>query len=334
MLSCIDSLKHPEAYPHDTGEITLLQTHISYVLLAGDYVYKIKKPVDFGFLDFTTLAKRKYYCEEELRLNRRLCPEIYLEVVPVKSSGQSFYLGGDAGETVEYAVKMVRMPEERMMNNIISSGRLTSGMLDQIVDLLVPFYQSAPGGAEISKAGSPDAVGGNFRENFQQTERFVGDPALSREQFTAISSYAEEFLSRENLFHQRQTEGRIRDGHGDLHSANICLADKVYIFDCIEFNPRLRYCDVASDVAFLAMDLDYHGLADMTAGFIDGFARKSGDSNLHDVLNFYKCYRAYVRGKIGLFTAHAPEIDAATRSAGMKRAERYFRLAVDYVEAK
>jgi hypothetical protein len=330
VLSFIDFLKHPAAYSHKTGEITLLQTHISYVLLAGDYVYKIKKPVDFGFLDFTTLAKRKYYCEEELRLNRRLCPDIYLEVVPIKRRGGNFYVGGDFGETVEYAVKMVRMPEERMMNNVISSGNLLPEMLDRIVDILVPFYQETVSVSEVNEAGSPDYVGRNFRENFQQTERFIDGPALSREHFTTICSYAEEFLTREEVFCQRQAEGRIRDGHGDLHSANICLADKVYIFDCIEFSRRLRYCDQASDVAFLAMDLDYHGLEQMSDRFVDNFSERVGDPGLHTMLNFYKCYRAYVRGKIGLFTAHAPEVDETTRATCLEQAGRYFKLAESY----
>ena len=333
MLSFIDSLKNPQAYPHRTGEIILRQTHISYVLLAGSYVYKIKKPVDFGFLDFTTLAKRKYYCEEELRLNRRLCPDIYLEVVPIRQSGKSFKMGGESGRTIEYAVKMHRMPEERMMNNLIASGKLTTEMLELIVEILVPFYREAATGPEITAAGSPEAVAGNFRQNFRQTEGYIGCPALGREQFETIRAYAEKFIAGESLFRLRQESGFIRDGHGDLHSANICLADKVHIFDCIEFNPGLRYCDVAGDIAFLAMDLDYHNLPEMAAAFVENFALKSEDPNLYDVLNFYKCYRACVRGKIGLFTAHAPEIDAATRAAGMARAGRYFQLAERYVGA-
>jgi len=331
--SYIEFLQHPEAYPHDTGEIELLQTHISYVLLAGDYVYKIKKPVDFGFLDFTTLAKRKYYCEEELRLNRRLCPDIYLEVVSINSSDDGFYVGGDVGETVEYAVKMRRLPEERMMDRVVLSGELTLEMLDQIVDVLVPFYQKAAGGPDIQKFGSRDSVGRNFRENFEQTEGFVGGPALSREQFASICSYAEGFLTREDVFHKRQETGKIHDCHGDLHSANICLADKVYIFDCIEFNQRLRYGDVAGDVAFLAMDLDFHDLPEMSKEFIERFIDRSGDVGLQDVLNFYKCYRAYVRGKIGLFTAHAPEIAEDKKGQALEQAGRYFKLAESYAKA-
>jgi len=304
------------------------------VFLAGDFVYKIKKPVDFGFLDFTTLAKRKYYCEEELRLNQRLCPEIYLEVVPIKCQDGKYLLGGDFGQTVEYGVKMARMPEERMMNTIIASGNLTAAMLEQIVEILVPFYRECDSGPEVKKAGSQEAVAVNFRENFQQTEGFIGCPVLSRDDFGIIQAYVEEFLAREDVFRQRQEEGWIRDGHGDLHSANICLADQVYIFDCIEFNRRLRYCDVASDVAFLAMDLDYHGLSEMATGFVSSFVIKSGDKSLDQVLNFYKCYRAYVRGKISLFTSNAPEVDQTTKAACLVRAGRYFELAVSYARGQ
>lgn len=330
MPSFVDSLKQPAAYPHGAGEIILRQTHISYVFLAGPYAYKIKKPVDFGFLNFTTLAKRKYYCEEELRLNRRLCPDIYLDVVPIKWTGRGYVVGGKFGEPVEFAVKMARMPEERMMNNLIAAGNLPPAMIARIVDVLVPFYQAADAGPEISKAGSPAAVGENFRENFRQTERFIGGPALRKGQFATIRAYMEAFLNQADIFRQRREEGRIRDGHGDLHSANICLSDRVYIFDCIEFNPRLRYGDVAGDVAFLAMDLDFHGLTGLAAGFIDAFVRRSRDNSLRDVLDLYKCYRAYVRGKIGLFTAHAPEVDALTRAAALDRAGRYFKLAERY----
>ena len=334
MPSYIEFLQHSEAYPHDTGEIILLQTHISYVLLVGGYVYKIKKPVDFGFLDFTSLAKRKFFCEEELRLNRRLCPDIYLEVVPIKSSDGDFYVGGDLGTTVEYAVKMQRLPKERMMNRVLSAGDLTQEMLERIVDKLVPFYQEAASGPEIIKLGSRDSVGENFRENFRQTEEFIECPALSQGQFTMLRTYVEGFLAAgEEVFRQRQETGKIHDCHGDLHSANICLADKVYIFDCIEFNQRLRYGDVAGDVAFLAMDLDFHGLPEMSIWFIDHFVERSGDSGLHGVLNFYKCYRAYVRGKIGLFTAQAPEIDEIKRVRALEQAGRYFKLAESYAAA-
>jgi len=325
-------LLSPEAYPHPAPDIKLVQTHISYVLLAGEFVYKIKKPVDFGFLNFTTLEKRRHFCEQELLLNRRLCPALYLGLATVCQTDKGFSLDG-AGIPVEYAVKMARMPEEKMMGRVIAEGKLTRETLDRIVAILVPFYQKANGGEEISKFGTAEAVSVNVLENFEQTLAFIGCPALGKEQYEAISTYARAFLAKEELFAKRIAAGRIRDCHGDLYSANICLDDEIQIYDCIEFNQRFRYCDVASDVAFLAMDLDYHGLSELSDYFIDSFSRAANDDSLRSMLNFYKCYRAYVRGKIGLFTAHAPEVDAATKETCLNQAKKYFALAERYAAA-
>ena len=328
----IRHLLAPAAYPHAVTEVNLVQTHISYVLLAGDYVYKFKKPVDFGFLDFTTLAKRQHFCEQELLLNRRLCPTLYLGLVSVNDQDGQLALNGP-GRVVEYGVKMRRMPAARMMGNIIKTGQLTEGMLDDIVKTLIPFYAKAENGPAIQQFGTAKAVSVNVLENFQQTERFVGGDALRQAQFERISHYAGAFLREEDRFASRIAAGRIKDCHGDLYSANICLADQVYIYDCIEFNQRFRYCDVASDVAFLAMDLDYHDLEGLARHFIARFTAASADEGLLTVLNFYKCYRAYVRGKIGLFTGHAPEVDAQTRQQSLAQARKYFELAERYAAA-
>jgi len=325
----ITSLLRPEAYPHPAAEVKLVQTHISYVLLAGDFVYKIKKPVNFGFLDFTTLEKRQHFCGREVELNRRLCPDLYLGVVAVTWDGAGFALDG-ADMVVEYAVKMARMDEAQMMGRIIEAEQLTEATLDKIVEILVPFYEKAAGGAELADFGNPDAVAVNVLENFQQTKGFIGCASLSAAQFNHIDNYAQCFLERGELFGARIKAGRIRDCHGDLYSANICLSEPIQIFDCIEFNERFRYCDVASDVAFLAMDLDYHGLDELSRYFVARFVEKSGDQGLLVMLDFYKCYRAFVRGKIGLFTAHAPEVDAATQAASLAQAGRYFQLAERY----
>ncbi|HHO47863.1 MAG TPA: hypothetical protein ENN06_05355 [Desulfobacteraceae bacterium] len=325
----IRDLLEPGAYAHPAGDVRLVQTHISYVLLAGDYVYKFKKPVNFGFLDFSTLAKRKFYCQEELRLNRRLCPEIYLDLVTVHRAGGRFVLGG-SGKAAEYGVRMVRMPEERMMVQLIRAGELNRSHIDALVEVLAPFYQRAERSPEIDRFGTAAAVAVNVLENFDQTEAFVGGAALSPSQFERVSAYARAVLAREDLFNERIAAGMIRDGHGDLYSANICLADKVYIYDCIEFNQRFRYCDVAGDVAFLAMDLDYHGLQALSAYFIDRFTAASGDEGLRGMLDFYKCYRAFVRGKIGLFTANDPAVEEAARVACLAGAGRYFELAANY----
>lgn len=322
-------LLHPSVYPHPAPEIRLVQTHISYVILAGDYVYKFKKPVDFGFLDFTTLDKRRHCCRQELLLNRRLSPDIYLDLVRVTRGAGKFKLNG-SGEIMEYGVKMARMPEEKMMVNIIKAGQLQKDHIDALVDVLVPFYRRAEQSGEIDRFGEAGAVAVNVLENFDQTKGFIGGAALSQELFDSISGYAREFLLREDVFDQRIAAGRIRDCHGDLYSANICLADKVYIYDCIEFNQRFRYCDVASDIAFLAMDLDFHDLAGLSAYLIERFTAASQDDSLHTVLDFYKCYRAYVRGKIGLFTAGDPAVDDQVRRACTENAARYFRLALTY----
>lgn len=328
----ITGLQRSKSYPHPAAKVKLVQTHISYVLLAGDYVYKIKKPVNFGFLDFTSLEKRHLFCNREVELNRRLCPDLYLGVVSITRAGDKFALDGPS-EVVDYAVKMARMDEEQMMGRTIEAGQLTKATLNKIVDILVPFYEKAEGGALLAGFGTPEAVAVNVLENFQQTEGFVGCKSLSVAQFQHIGDYARAFLKRGELFEARIKADRIRDCHGDLYSANICLSEPIMIFDCIEFNERFRYCDVASDVAFLAMDLDYHGLEKLSQHFIASFVKRSGDQGLLAMLDFYKCYRAYVRGKIGLFTAHAPEVDAATKAASLAQAGRYFKLAERYAGA-
>ncbi len=327
----IQHLLKPAAYPHPADDVRLVQTHISYVLLAGDFVYKFKKPVDFGFLNFTTLEKRKYYSAQELLLNQRLSPSIYLAQVTVTSDGGKLTLNG-SGEPVEYGIQMQRMPEGQMMGNVIRRGELTTAMLDAIVAKLAPFYEQADGSDAIRAFGTAKAVSVNVLENFDQTRSFIGCEALSQSQFDLISGYARDFLGRESLFEQRIEAGKIRDCHGDLYSANICLADQVYIFDCIEFNERFRYCDVASDAAFLAMDLDFHNLQPLSEHFIDRLTAASGDVSLRPMLNFYKCYRAYVRGKIGLFTAHDPQVDEATKKSCLEQAARYFQLAARYAQ--
>ncbi len=326
-------LQQESSYPHPAADISLVQTHISFVLLAGDFVYKWKKPVDFGFLNFTTLEKRKFFCEQELQLNRRLCPDLYEELVTVNEEGEGLCLNG-SGKVVEYGIRMARMPEEKMMGKVMGAGELTKTHLDAIIDTLVPFYQQAAGDESIKKFGTADSVAVNVLENFEQTEAFVDQGALNRSQFDTISSYAKEFLSHGNRFQERIDAGRIRDCHGDMYSANICLADPVYIFDCIEFNERFRYTDVAADVAFLAMDLDFHGLDEFSRYFVEQFAAKSEDSGLFAMLDFYKCYRAYVRGKIGLFTASDPAVDAETAAQCVRQAKKYFLLAEKYAAAK
>jgi aminoglycoside phosphotransferase family enzyme len=331
--SYIQYLLQAGSYPHAAGSVSLIQTHISFVIVTDGFVYKWKKPVNFGFLDFSTLEKRKYCCEQELALNRRLCPEIYRDLVTINETDGMYSLCG-SGNIVEYGIQMLRMPEERMMSRLIQAGRLTKEDLDAIVAKLIPFYEAAETGATIREFGRSSAVAVNVLENFDQTEGLVGKGGLTRQVFDQIKAYARSVLAEKQLFDDRVAAGRIRDCHGDLYSANICLADQVYIFDCIEFNDRFRYSDLAADVAFLAMDLDFHDLSDLSSYFISRFVAASGDQGLLKMLNFYKCYRAYVRGKIGLFTAGDPAVDPATAERCLIQADRYFQLAARYAAVR
>jgi uncharacterized protein len=331
-MDLVAALLQPAAYPEPTGPVELIQTHISWVFITDEFAYKVKKPVDLGFLNFTTLRRRHHYLQEELLLNRRLCPEIYLEVLPITAAGGGLRVGG-LGQPVEYVLKMARMPQDRMMDEVADRGELRREHLDRIIARLVPFYAQAATGPRINKYGEPAIITYNHEENFSRTENLAGD-LFPRELFAGIRHFARTFLARHRaLFGKRIQEGRIRDCHGDLHMKNICLADGVHIFDCIEFNPRFRYSDVAADIDFLAMDLDFHGWRDLSRYFVERFAAAAGDPELLQMLDFYKCYRAYVRGKIHAFTAQDPEQPQDVRDQAKKTARAYFDLAGEYADA-
>ena len=331
----LSHLMEPRAYPQGTGSVELVQTHISWVFITDNLVFKVKKPVDFGFLDFTTLEKRRHYCEEEVRLNRRLCPAIYKGVWAIVEQDGGYVLVEAPGdrEVVEWAVAMERMPTDGLMTALIQEGRLTTSHLDRVVSRLVPFYKEADGEPEVVRHGTLEAVKFNTDENFQQTEEFVGG-LISRDHFQHIQDFTQWFYSdKGELFAARIEAGMVRDCHGDLYSANICFDEdggEVYIFDCIEFNRRFRCGDVASDAAFLAMDLDFHGMPHYSARFTEELASGLGDSGMAEVLDFYKCYRAYVRGKIGCFTWASPGIGEEAKERAARDAKRYFRLALRY----
>jgi aminoglycoside phosphotransferase family enzyme len=327
----VDALMKPEAYEENSGNIELCQTHISFVFLTRNFVYKVKKAVNFGFLDFSTLDKRRFFCEKELELNRRLCPEMYLEVVPINKS-ETIRVKGE-GETVEYAVKMKRQPQDRIMTKLLDEGKVNEKLIDKISKIIAEFHRKAETNARISKFGSLAAVGVNWKENFDQTEEYVGK-TLSAETFKRIQEKVEAFMNTNKpLFEKRIADGRIRDCHGDIHSGNIFVTDKVYIFDAVEFNERFRYADVASDAAFLAMDLEFRKKSDLSSIFVRKYIEYSGDKELAKLLPFYKCYRAYVRGKVVGFRLNDPNIAAKEKIDALKEAKAYFKLAVDYSEA-
>jgi aminoglycoside phosphotransferase family enzyme len=327
----VKALLEPGSYPGSPPEIELVQTQISYVFLAGDFVYKIKKPVDFGFLDYTTLEKRLYFCRREVELNRRLCADAYLGVVPITRVNGRYLVGGK-GEAEEYAVEMRRLPREAMMDVLLAENRVTPEMVERVAGIIAEFHKKAATGEEINQIGGINAVIHNTSENFEQTEQYAGT-IIPRETFQRIKDYTEGFI-RENtsLFHRRAAEGRIRDCHGDLHAAHICFGQKICIYDCIEFIDRLRYTDVTADVAFLAMDLDHYGRRDLADIFVNAYVKKSGDRELLKLLNFYKCYRAYVRFKVGCSQYDDPYIPADEKEPILANTKSYSRLAASYIE--
>jgi aminoglycoside phosphotransferase family enzyme len=328
----LEALSAPRAYPHDTQEVGLVQTQISVVFLVGDFVYKVKKPVDFGFLDFTTLDKRRLYCQQEVALNSRLCPDTYLGVVAITQDGDRFFVEG-RGTAVEYAVKMRYLPPERMMDRLLQDEQVTPDMLERVADKLTDFHRQAEITEQLATIGGLDTVAQNVEENFVQTEAYVGQ-TISPGQYEKLRDYSYAFLEENAaLFAKRVKAGRIRDCHGDLHAAHICFNDGICIFDCIEFNDRFRYIDVANEVAFLAMDLDFHGRPDLSRHFVDAYVRVSGDRELLELLDFYKCYRAYVRGKVEGFKLGDPHISEEEKTRILAVARRYFELAESYTEA-
>ena len=326
----VNALMKPEAYEENPGSIELVQTHISFVFLTRRFVYKVKKAVNLGFLDFTTLEKRLFFCEKELKLNRRLCRDMYLEVVPINKA-YAIKIKGE-GETVEYAVKMKRMPQEKMMSKLLEKNQVDNTLVDRIAQIIADFHSKAQTDSRISEFGSVETIETNWNENFEQTEPYVGK-TISLEDFKLIREKVADFVTGNmTLFEKRIAEGRVRDCHGDIHSGNIFATDGIYIFDAIEFNERFRYSDVAADMAFLAMDLDFRRRSDLSDFFVERYVIYSGDQELTKLLPFYECYRAYVRGKVVGFKLNDPNVSNEDKNAAAEEAEAYFKLALDYAK--
>lgn len=324
----------PAFYSHHPPDVRLIQTHISYVLLAGAEVYKLKKPVRFAFLDFSTLERRRHFCHEEVRLNRRLAPGVYLGVVSVCRAGDGYRLGpADATGAVEYAVHMRRLPAERCLDRLLDRGEVTEAMIDEIAARLAEFHRQADAGPAIAANGDPSIIAATIADDFAEMRRFHGD-TISRADDATIQDWCRSFLHRHNrLLRQRQATGRIRDCHGDLHTEHICFADDLIVFDCIEFNPKFRHRDVASEIGFLAMDLDYHGHRELAVHLIARYAEYAGDPDLRTAVPFYQCYLAYIRGKVDSLKSAEEDIDRAEREAARRSARRHFALAYQYTWA-
>ena len=324
------AMARPDFYPHPVEGLEKRETHISCVFLTGSRVYKVKKAVALGFLDFTRLERRRHFCGQELHLNRRLSRGVYLDVVAIRRSGKGFSLG-DEGEVVEYAVCMRQLPDTATLGWRLHAKTLERGVCQRLAGRLAQFYREAPTSAGIERFGSREIVGANCEENFAQIEPFVPE-VLDLQQFQIVRSAARAFLSRRQaLFQRRVQNGRICDGHGDLRTDHVYLVDgEIQVLDCIEFNDRFRYGDPAADVAFLAMDLDAQGFSSWSRDLMTAFVDASGDAEIFILLDFYKCYRACVRCKVACLRLGQGGLSAAGRRAAAGEAGDYLALAYRY----
>ncbi len=333
MSSMIDDLMHPSAYPEIPEKVSLAQTHISTVFIGDKFVYKIKKPVNFGFLDFSTLEKRNFYCNKEIELNSRFSNDVYLGVYPVTFDGTKHTINGK-GEVVDYAVKMRRLADEDLMKSRFRNGTITSEDIERIGEAIASFHKISIQSEKINEYGNLDAVKLNTDENFQQTEEFVGD-SISKEQYHSLKNWTENFYKKhQELFIQRIKKGKIRDCHGDLHMEHICLTDPIIIFDCIEFNDRFRYIDTISDISFLLMDLEFNGGERLSEQLCKAYLSYAGEEDndlINHLINFYKVYRAYVRGKVTSFILKDTAISNDKKIKAIDIAQRYFTLAHSYI---
>lgn len=339
----VRALSDPAFYPHAPATVEHVQTHISHVFLAGPYVYKLKKAVRFPFLDYSTAERRQQACEDEVRLNRRLAAPVYLGVVPItqrEPHGPTLSLGGP-GPVVAHAVWMRRLPMQRMLHALIDLDQATPAMLGELARRLATFHATCPSGAAVSAYADPGALATAWEQNLSEASAFVGS-LLGRAELERLRLLGPSFITRHGpLLRARQQDGRIREGHGDLHAEHVCFVDRplpaagdvpplpagLYVFDCIEFSTAFRCADVAAEIAFLTMDLEHLGRPDLARAFADAYIAATDDVAIRQLLPFYACHRACVRGKVEGLASREPEVEPADRARAAASAQRHFALA-------
>ncbi len=334
----IQQMLKPDFYPHSVAEpVRLMQTHVSYVLLTGDYVYKLKKPVNFGFLDYSTLEKRKHFCEEELRLNQRGAGSLYLEVVAITGAADSAEING-SGEPIEYAVKMRQFPQSALLSEQFAKGLLDEEKVRSLARTVADFHNKTATDEHVRTYGRPAAIRQAFDENYEQTLTYVGGDEITKpqtqKQFDETKAYTDNFFATEqDLFQERLDADKIRACHGDLHLGNICEWEgKILLFDCIEFNEPFRFVDTMFDIAYIVMDLEVAGRKDLSQLFLNEYAEATGDYEGLEILPLYVSRQSYVRAKVTSFMLGDPSVPEAAQKAASEKAARYYELAWSYVK--
>ena len=328
----INKLLQPSVYEHPTDHIELIETHISWVILTGDFAYKIKKPVNFGFLDFSTLEKRQRYCEQELRLNRRLAPTIYLEVVAVSGTEEKPVISKH-GKAFEYAVKMRQFPQAAQLDHMLAAGGVKTEHMDRIAHMVADFHQTADIANNSVDYGRPSLVYHPAEENFLQIYQHL-DAETYADKLTILEQWCRnEFRKLEVVFAQRKADGFIRECHGDMHLRNLLwLNDNPVAFDCIEFNDNLRWIDVISEIAFLIMDLQHQKQEKLANHFLNSYLEATGDYAGLAVLPFYLCYRAMVRAKVSALRLEQKNLSTKEKHDTEKEFISYLELALTYTQ--
>lgn len=331
--SLIAAMMQPDFYPHPVKQVRMLQTHISWVFLADPYAYKLKKPLDLGFLDFTSLDKRHTFCERELQLNRRLAPELYLEVLPIAHVDGKYILGGSV-QIEEYCLKMAMFSQDDLLDRRLNNGSFDPAWMDILAGDIAAFHATAKTSREIQAFGDPRFLREHVIANLNIAGKHAG-MIIDGDSLNTIRQFSETFIrGHAKDFEVRQRKGRIRDGHGDLHLKNMALfRGRPLIFDCIEFNDEYRISDTMNDVAFLVMDCDAHVRPDLGFRFLSRYLEFSGDYDGLALLPLYLSYRASVRGKVAWLLSDDHEIDVNEKNRQRAEAARYFNLAASYASS-
>ena len=326
----IAALEKSSAYPHPTNSIRRIITGVSVIFLTGEFAYKFNKPLNLGFLDFSTLEKRKEQCLKEVKLNSLISPELYLSVVPIVKNAQREIVINCSGKAVEFAVKMKQMDPDAIMSSFLQRDKIKSSDIKEIAKEIHSFHQKALTNEEISSFGKLESIQFNWDENFKQTESYK--EIINLESFTFIQIKVNQFIQKnEGLFNQRVINNKIKHCHGDFHSANVFITENgPVIFDGIVFNQRFPCSDIIAEIAFMAMDLDFYSRKDLSDLFVNEYLKLSNDQDIPKLLDFYKCYRAYIRAKINCFTSADSDLTNEERKRTISSAKEYFNLAKEY----
>jgi len=332
----LEAMRNAAFYPHTTQNIQVIHTHISVVFLTGEFAYKLKKPVNFGFLDFTQLASRKHFCEEELRINRRLAPTLYLDALPILQTGDTYRLGlspsDNAGTAVEYAVKMRQFDPQQQLDRLLQAKLLPVAWMDRLAHQIAQFHQHTDRAPASARFGLPGTVITPMQQNFTHLRAQLDDPALLARISTLEQWTLQTYARLHDTLLQRKQDGHIRDCHGDMHLGNIALVDdEITIFDGIEFSDELRWIDTASEIAFLVMDLEDRGAPSHAHRILNVYLSETGDYDLLTVLKFYQVYRAMVRAKVNALRL-AQNFGTGERAEALLRCASYVGLAERYLQ--